>query len=136
MDRKAYGGRSATVTIVVFSLVFIICCGVCAALFAKSTAWSAKASSLNDAVQICRNAAQVFSEKKNAEETAKSLGGDGKRVCLDTDFLPSEAESAAYVLECAEYRENRMVYGEFSVFDRSGKEIYTLRLGVFETEAA
>jgi len=136
VNQKAYGGKSATVTMVVFSLVFIICCGICVTFFAKSTVWSAKASSLNDAVQICRNAAQVFSEKKSAEETVKILGGDGKTVCLDTDFFPSDPDSAAYVLECAEHKEDRMIYGEFSVFDRSGKEIYTLRLGVFETEAA
>lgn len=136
MNSKAYGGRSATVTIVVFSLVFIICCAICVTFFAKAALLSAKASSLNDAVQICRNAAQVFSEKKSAEETARALGGDGEAVWLNEDFQPSDKDSAAYILQCAENRENGMIYGEFSVFDRSGRAVYTLQVGVFEAEAA
>ena len=136
MNRKAYGGKSAAVTMMVFSLVFLICCAVCVTILAKASAWSAKASTLNDAVQICRNAAEVFSENKSAEETAKLLGGDGEEVCLDENFLPSDAERGAYVLSCTEQREGSMVYGTFSVSDRSGEEVYTLRVGVLETEAA
>ena len=136
MNKQAYGGRSSVVTIAVFSLVFIVCCAVCVTLFAKSAVLSATASSLNDAVQICRNAAQIFSENKSVEETAKILGGDGENVCLDEGFSPTDTDSAVYVLKCMECKENNMIYGEFSVFDRSGKEVYTLQVGVFKAEAA
>lgn len=136
MNRKVYGGKSAAVTIAVFSLIFVVCCGVCVTFFAKAAVWSGKASSLNDAVQICRNAAQVYSEKKSAEETVKALGGGGKTVYLDGDFAPADENTATYVLQCEELREDSMLYGEFSVFDMSGKEIYTLRLGVFDGEAS
>lgn len=134
MNRKA--GKSSAVTIAVFSLIFVVCCGVCVTFFAKAAVWSGKASALNDAVQICRNAAQVFSEKKSAEETAKALGGVGKTVCLNEDFSPADENSAVYILQCGQRREDSMLYGEFSVFDRSGKEIYTLRFGVFDGEAS
>ena len=136
MNEKGKSNKSTAVSTVLFSLILVLCCCVCAVFFVRAAALSAEATKLNDAVQICRNAAQVFEGNGSVEETVALLGGENQTGCLNRDFKVVEQSHAEYRLECEQYREKDLVYGIFLVSDSFGKEIYSLRVGLPAKEGA
>lgn len=76
MNEQKSGSRLGfMIPTLVLVLIFVVCCGVLAGIFARSAAVSARAEQYGTAVQQCRNAAEAFRAGTELPEETAYPGG-------------------------------------------------------------
>ena len=118
MDRQESGARRLGFMgpVLLFVLFFVICCGVLSGVFARSASLSAQARQLEAAVELSRNAAEVYTATGSPEK-ALALTGQGTLLRLNI------TETASKGMKTAEIR----------VTDEAGQTVYTLTVEMEDT---
>lgn len=88
----------------------------------------------NNAVQLCRNAAEVYRAEGNTKAVQKVLAGGGS-LCFDRNLKSCGRENADLCLELTEQLNDSargtMKVLEISALDGAGKVVYTLQVKVY-----
>ena len=77
--------------LLLFVLLFVLCCGVLVCVFLRSDAVSRDAAAYDDAVTLCRSEAERF--------RSGDCAADGTQLYFDALLSPSSPEEAAYCLD-------------------------------------
>lgn len=109
-ERKVSGRLLHMVPMILFVLVFVVCCGTLAGLFLRSADVSARAGQRNAAVQFCRNQAERF---RAGEEMPMS----------PIPFKGGEMTAAVTREECSA---GQLLHAEFTAISEDGEILYTL----------
>lgn len=96
-------------------LIFLLSIAILLQIFAASWVMSRRATDKNCAVQICRNAAEAFSENGDARKTAALLGAADFPLYFDESLCFTADSQAPYRLEL-EVAGEQMVTAQFSVY--------------------
>ena len=113
--------------ILLFVLLFVICCGVVAGVFLRSVAITADAQTYHTGVYLCRNQAECFRAGEIPEQNTV--------VYYDEDVQPSDPAAAAYYITVTDLPEETpagvLHTGTITAFTAEGTEIYTLNVAAY-----
>lgn len=116
-DKQSARRLGSLIPMLLFTLFFVICSGVLAAVFLRSAQISAYAGQRSDAVQLCRNAAERFRAGETLPEGKQFYG---------KDFVPAEEASGDYLLEVTCQREGQLMHATIAASTSQGTPLYTL----------
>lgn len=111
MNETKIGGRLLhLVPMILFVLVFVVCCGTLAGLFVRSADVSARAGQKNQAVQLCRNQAERFRAGEEMPGSPVSFAGGEITVAVSREDCPA----------------GKMLHAEITAISEDGNILYTL----------
>lgn len=109
------------IPLILFVLMFALCCAALSGLFVRSLDISNEAGRLSDAVAICRSQAERF--RAGCELPAK--------MYFDENYRETDASSARYLLEVSvtteETAAGAMAYANLTAAMPDGEPIYTIQ---------
>ncbi len=114
--------------------IFALCCCILVCVFAGAKTMGRQAELKNNAVQLCRNAAEVYRAEGNIEAVQKVLA-EGGPLCFDRNLKSCDRDDADLCLELTEKLEDSargtMKTLELSALDGAGKVVYSLQVKVY-----
>lgn len=114
------------VPVICFVAFFMVCCGVCACVFARASSLTAQAESLNTAVQLCRNTAERCRSGADWED-GETLDRYDEAMC--------PAENGAYwVAVTRERGEDGLGTARIRAGKDGAEALYTLEIRVYLPE--
>ncbi len=123
--------------ILVYVGIYALCCCILVCVFAGAKTMGRQAELKNNAVQLCRNAAEVYRAEGNTGAIQKVLA-EGGSLCFDRNLKPCDRENADLRLELTEKLEDSargtMKILELSALDGAGKVVYTLQVKAYVPE--
>lgn len=142
MDKQARirTGRFG-VQLLLLVLVFLVSAAILLCVFSGAWSMSRKAADMNNAVQLCRNAAEAFSSDGSVSAAAEAMGGTGTETVLyfDEKLSAVSQDKAVYRLElsCRDTPTQAGVLsdGSFCVY-RGDNCLYTLDEQVYLPQEA
>lgn len=84
--RNNFGRMSFILPMMLFLLLFVVCCGVLAGVFLQASARSSQAGAYNDSIQLCRNHAEI----------ARASGVEPGVYYYDRNLQPTAEDGAVY----------------------------------------
>jgi len=99
--------------------VFAVCAAVCVNIIATSYLMTARAVDTRNALSVAETAAEGF----------KAVGGnmDDVRLFFDEDWLPAEADEAAFVLELTRTQGELVIFADIRVTRADGEYLLSLQ---------
>lgn len=121
-------GRMGFMTpILLFVLLFVICCGVAAGIFLRAFVITEDAETCHAGVYLCRNQAECFRAGEIPEQNTM--------VYYDENIQPSDPETAAYYVTVTDQPEETAAgtlhTGIITAHTIDGTEIYTLNVAAY-----
>lgn len=135
-NRSANGGLSFSVPLLIFVLLFVLSSAVLVGVFARAASISQQAEALNDGVQLCRNAAEVYRSTGDLRQTAALLGGEpgSTQLAYDKELCLTTEAGAVYLLTLSQRVDGDLHAGTFTVCTAGGDEVFTLTEELFLPE--
>ena len=121
-------GRMGFMTpILLFVLLFVVCCGVVAGIFLRAFVITEDAETCHAGVYRCRNQAEYFRAGEIPEQNTM--------VYYDENVQPSDPETAAYYVTVTDQPEETAAgtlhTGIITAHTIDGTEIYTLNVAAY-----
>lgn len=114
------------VPVICFVAFFMACCGVCACVFARAASQTAQAESLNTAVQLCRNTAEICRSGEGWEDGESLDWYDGTMGLSET--------GAYWVAVTRTTAENGLGTARIRAGKDGAEALYTLEIRVYLPE--
>ena len=114
------------VPVICFVAFFMACCGVCACVFARAASQTAQAESLNTAVQLCRNTAEICRSGEGWEDGESLDWYDGTMRLSET--------GAYWVAVTRTTAENGLGTARIRAGKNGAEALYTLEIRVYLPE--
>ncbi|MEA4966201.1 MAG: hypothetical protein VB055_10305 [Oscillospiraceae bacterium] len=115
-------------------LIFLLATAVLLQVFAAAWSMSRSATDTNNAVQLCRNAAEAFAQSGDGVQTAAALGGSAFPLYMDKSLACVPAGQAVYRLDLETDDSRGLQTACFSVY-RGETCLYTLTTQFYQREA-
>lgn len=129
---------SFSVPLLIFVLLFVIGSAVLVSVFASAAKISRQAKQKNDAIQICRNAMEIYSSCADLQQTAAQLGGlpGQTELYFDRELHCVQQTQASYVLHLQDVEQDSLKNGSFSVSNLEQEQLYSLSVDVYVPEVS
>lgn len=125
MNERRSGRLGHLIPVLLFVLLFVLCCGVLTGVFLRAAALRQQTRAYGDAVQLCRNQAEQYRAGRAAPGSC----------WYDEDFVPTSDDRASYRVEITQRIQQeacgQLCTGTICAYDRSGQPLYELEASVF-----
>lgn len=130
MTERNHARMGHLIPVLLFVLVFVLCCAVLTGVFLRASAMGQQTQAYNDAVQLCRNRAELYRAGDPGAENG----------WYDLNLLPAAEDAAVYRLELTEQACTEaagvLKTAAIRVYDRQGRMLYELEAAVYLPEEA
>lgn len=112
-------------SLLMFVLIFTLCCGTLAGVFARAQVISRETEVYNSAVTLCRSQAERF--------RSGEIPRDGSRLYFDGGLAPCEEEESAYWVGFSLRDEGveGLVGLSLTAGERGGEPVYSLNVAAY-----